>query len=201
MCARIVIVEDEALIAAEIKLTLTDLGHDVVGHAMNGDKALDLLSSVSFDMALLDINIKGTLNGIDLANVIREKYQLPFLFITSYTDKATLDKVKETMPYGYIVKPFNEHDLRVNIELGLNRYREEQDKGKSDKAYIEKVIGSELSEREYDILIDFCRGKTYKEVAAEHYISINTVKTYQKRLYRMLNVSTKGELISKVNAM
>jgi len=91
--AKIFIVEDEALIAAEIKSTLQLLGHQVVGHAMNGDKALDQLAKQEAELILLDINIKGTRNGIDLAHIIRDRYKVPFVFLTSFSDRLTLQKV------------------------------------------------------------------------------------------------------------
>lgn len=198
MSKRIIIVEDEALIAAEIKSILKSLGYEVVGHAMNGDKALDLFANVETDIFLLDISIKGTLNGIDLAKIIRQKYKLPFVFLTSFSDKITLEKVKDTMPYGYIVKPFNENDIKVNVELALHKFEAEQDKLLFSKAYITKKLDIELTDREFEILAAFKKGLTYKETAAELFISINTVKTYQKRLYQLFGVATKFELLQKV---
>jgi len=198
MSKRIIIVEDEALIATEIKMVLNSLGYTVVGHSMNGDKALDLFATVEADLYLLDISIKGTLNGIDLAKIIREKYKLPFVFLTSFSDRITLDKVKDTMPYGYIVKPFNENVIKVNVELALHKFESEQEKVQFSKSYINKKLNIDLTDREFGLLCAFKNGLTYKEAAAELYISINTVKTYQKRLYQLFGVASKYELLKKV---
>ena len=199
MSKKIIIIEDEALIAIEIESTLSLLGYQVVGKAMNGDKALDLFANTQCDLIILDISIKGTLTGIDLAKVIRAKYDVPFVFLTSYSDKSTLDMVKETMPYGYIVKPFNESDLRSTIELALYKYESEQSSSNRSKPYLQSKYNIELTDREYDVLSSFYEGLTYKQIAAKLYISVNTVKSYQKRIFQMLKVSSRHELVSKLN--
>jgi len=196
--AKIFIVEDEALIAAEIKSTLQLLGHQVVGHAMNGDKALDQLAKQEAELILLDINIKGTRNGIDLAHIIRDRYKVPFVFLTSFSDRLTLQKVKGTMPYGYIVKPFNENDLKVNIELALYKHSQEVSKVLFDKAYVEQKLNLTLTDREFSILSGFREGLTYKQIGERNFISTNTVKTYQKRLFSLMEVGSKFDLIKKI---
>lgn len=195
---KIIIIEDEALIAAELKSTLELLGHKVVGHSMNGDKALDLFSSVDADLILLDINIKGSLSGIDLARVIRKKYNTPFVYLTSFSDKTTLDLVKDTLPYGYIVKPFNENDLKVNIELALFKHSMENAKALYTKESLESKLSVSLTDKEFEVLIGFKDGLTYKEVGEKLYISVNTVKTYQKRLFQLLRISSKYELLERI---
>ncbi len=195
---KVIIVEDEALIAAEIKSTLKILGYEVVGHSMNGDKALDLFAKEKADLILLDINIKGTLDGIDLAKIIRKKYNVPFIFLTSFSDKMTLGKVKDTMPYGYIVKPFNENDLKVNIELALFKHQSEEGKNNLSKNHIENVFEITLTDREYSVLMGFKNGLTYKQIGEKHFISTNTVKTYQKRIFSLFKVSSKFELVQKL---
>ncbi len=194
---KILIVEDEGIIAMELEKTLKSLGYHVIGRAMNGDKAIDYLATREVQLALLDINIKGTLSGIDLAKLIRKKYRIPFVFITSYSDQTTLDMVKETMPYGYIVKPFNKNDLRSNIELALFKFESEVKKDifPSKEEVMNKHHVS-LTEREYQILLQICHGKKYKEIARELFLSINTVKTYRKRIFQVFSVSSKFELIN-----
>jgi len=199
MSKRIIIIEDEAIIAAEIKSTLRLLGYTVVGHAMNGDKALDLFASTPADLILLDISIKGTLTGIDLAEVIREKYDVPFVFLTSYSDKITLDRAKETSPYGYIVKPFNENDLKVNVELALYKHEEERENDSFSKARLEQKLNIQLTDREFGLLEAFKDGLTYKEAGEKLFISVNTVKTYQKRLFQLLGVKSKFELLQRIS--
>ena len=195
---RVLIVEDEGIIAAEIESTLEMLGYTVCGKAMNGDKALDLFRNSNPDIALLDINIKGSMTGIDLAKIIRAKYNFPFVFLTSYSDLNTLEQVQETLPYGYIVKPFSDKDLRSNLELALYKFNQEQ---KGDIPSLERInskLSSPLRDREYDILLQMYEGLTYKRIGEKLHISINTVKSYQKSLYQKLEVSSRNEAIRKL---
>lgn len=196
---RIIIVEDEALIAAEIAGTLKILGYEVVGKARNGDNALDLFASTPCDLVLLDINIKGTLSGIDLARILKEKYNCPFVFITSFADANTVKEASSTMPFGYIVKPFTEKDLRSNIEMALVRAEAELKSNNGiDFDTIEAKYDVKLTQRDKEILHHLVNGKSYKEVGEALYISINTVKTYQKRLYQVFDVNSKFQLIEKL---
>lgn len=193
MSSKILIVEDEAIIAAEIAGILTSLGYQVVGKVRNGDKALDLLATRDIDLALLDIHIKGSLNGIDLAKIIQKKYAFPYVFLTAHADINTLNEVKETLPYGYIVKPFTENDLRSTIALALFKHQSEQTAFFPTKEKLEERLEVQLSNREYQIYSHLFQGKTYKEIAAAEFISVNTVKTYLKTLFLKLDVSSRHE--------
>lgn len=193
MSAKIFIVEDEAIIAAEIQSILTALGYDVIAKTRNGDKALDMLASCSPDLALLDITIKGSLSGIDLAKIIREKYNFPYVFLTSHSDINTLNQVKETLPYGYIVKPFTESDLRSTIELALFKFQSEDSGVFPSKEKLEAKLELSLTQREYDLYAHLFEGKTYKEIAAANFISINTVKFYLKKLFEKLKVNSRHQ--------
>jgi DNA-binding NarL/FixJ family response regulator len=198
MSKKILIIEDEVIIAEEIKITLEGLGHKVLGIIMNGDKAINLLPSIDADLVLLDIQIRGSVSGIDLAHLIRKTHQIPFVFLTAFSDAETLSKVKETLPYGYIVKPFDETDLKVAIELALYKFSMETVNIQFDKSTVEKKFNITLSEREYGILKSFREGLSYQEVADKLFLSINTVKSYQKRLYQIFEVNSKVELIKKI---
>lgn len=198
MKARILIVEDEALIAEDIKFNLEKLGHTVTGIVMNGDRALDAIANPNFDLVLLDINIKGSLSGIDLAKIIREKYHIPYIYLTASSDDYTLDRAKATLPYGYIVKPFNEFDLKVNIDVALHKFNSENQKSSLSRSYVSDHFNICLSDREFDLLKAFVTGLSYKEAAESLHISVNTVKSYQKRIYQLFEVNSKVELIKKL---
>lgn len=195
---KVLIVEDEAIIAAEIEYTLTELGYQIAGKALSGDRALDLLKSAAPDIALLDIHLKGSITGIDLAKIIRHNYNFPFVFLTAYADSSTIEQVKETMPYGYIVKPFTEEDLSSNIELALHKFSMEQKPDFPKLRTINKNLQSELTDREYEILTLLSRGLTYKDIGSKLFISVNTVKSHQKKLFAKLSVNSRHQAISKI---
>ncbi len=118
---RILIVEDEAIIAADLKIILEKRGY-ACDQADNATSALALIANNEYQLFLLDIFISGGRDGITLAGDIRQKNNRPIIFITSYYDNQTLDRVKEIKPEAYIVKPFEERNLIANIELALYRY-------------------------------------------------------------------------------
>lgn len=191
---RILIVEDEALIAAEIEMTLRRMGYRIAGKARNGDLALDLLATSQPDLALLDINIKGSRSGIDLANIIRQKYNYPFVFLTAFADRETLSKVKDTLPYGYVVKPFNDNDLLSAIELALHKYATEQGPALPSRDAINAHLPAGLSAREYEVLQLLHDGLSYREVAERLHLGLNTIKTYQKALFAKADITSRHQL-------
>ena len=121
----ILIVEDEPLIAEDISETLQDAGYGVSGIAHNANDAIKVLRSSSPSLVMLDIKIDGPIDGLMLARIIKDDFNLPFIFLTSYTDKNTLDKVKDLNPYGFIVKPFDERELTSNVEIAIHRFKQE----------------------------------------------------------------------------
>ena len=107
----------------------------------NAQEAIDFLKANNdkIDVALLDINLNGELDGIDLANIIKAEYGIPFMFVTSYTDDKTLERAKHTSPIGYIIKPFTTEDLKTNLEIALfNHQKEAQEAITNDFIYVKK---------------------------------------------------------------
>ena len=117
MQQKILIVEDEPIIARDLSYMLGDLDYEVIGIAHSAEDAIELLQMKKANLVLLDINLAGNLSGIDLAHWINQKLQLPFIFLTSYADQLTLAKAKITEPYGYLVKPIDEHNLKSTLEI------------------------------------------------------------------------------------
>jgi len=132
--ARILIVEDEALIADHLELILREKGYEISGVCAEGTAALDILSQGNTDLVLLDIILKGPLDGIDTAHSIRHKYRLPFIYLTSSTGESTIERVKHTQPEGFIRKPFNEKDLLTQLDIIIHRLRNTP-AGKQDTAH------------------------------------------------------------------
>jgi len=117
----VLIVEDEPLIADDLQYHLEDIGIDEIDVALQYEDALKKIQRQQFDLALLDVNLSGNKDGIDLAGVIKSRKSLPFIFITSYYDQETLNRAKETNPLAYILKPFDKRELTVNVEMAFHK--------------------------------------------------------------------------------
>jgi len=120
---KILIVEDEAVIAQDIKITLEDLGYTVCAIAVSAKKAVERAGRESPDLILMDIVLRGKTDGIEAADKIRSRYNIPVVYLTSYTDDKLLERAKITEPFGYIIKPYDEKELHSNIEMALYRHK------------------------------------------------------------------------------
>lgn len=121
----IIVVEDEIVVAEDIALRLEDMNYRVLGTAASGSEALALLTThPQIDLCLLDIVLKGNMDGIELARIINEQYQIPVIFLTSQADKYFVERAKRVKPYAYMLKPFNDHQIKISIELALSNYSE-----------------------------------------------------------------------------
>ena len=117
---RIIVVEDEGIVAMDISKCLTTLGYEVVFVADSGEKTLTKLEETQSDLILMDVELKGSMNGIDTAKIIKEKYNIPVVFLTAFEDETTLQKIGELGFHGYLVKPFEDDDLKRTIDSILN---------------------------------------------------------------------------------
>ncbi|MEJ6776266.1 MAG: response regulator [Crocinitomicaceae bacterium] len=124
----VLVVENESIVSKDIQHSLKKLGYNVVGASSTGELAIELVRSTSPDIVLMDIMLKGDINGIDTAKIIKENYSTPIIFITAYADEATLSKAKLSEPSGYIIKPFKEIDLHTTIEIAIYKNSKEQEK-------------------------------------------------------------------------
>jgi AmiR/NasT family two-component response regulator len=120
---RILIVEDEAIIAMELRETLEHLGYMVVGNELRGEDAVLAAGKLRPDVVLMDIHLKGKMDGIEASDRIARRYDIPVIYTTAHSDRETLSRAIRTQPYGYIIKPFNEHDLYSNIEMAMHKHR------------------------------------------------------------------------------
>ncbi|MBK8820665.1 MAG: response regulator transcription factor [Saprospiraceae bacterium] len=195
MSVRVLIVEDEPIISDDIESTLLANDYDIAGKAYSSTQALDMLINRSPDIVLLDISIKGDKDGIDIAAIIREKYHLPFIFLTSFSDKITLERAIPTMPYGYIVKPFKDRDIITSIELAMFRFASENNTTSLDKTSIENRFGIQLTKMEFQVLWMIWEGKSNQAAAKELFLSVNTVKTHVRNLFEKCNVRNRNELM------
>jgi two-component system, LytTR family, response regulator LytT len=123
----ILIVEDESIVAKDIQHSLKKLGYTVVGICSNGEDAIKSAEEMSPDLVLMDIMLKGDMSGIEAADQIRQRMNIPVIYLTAYADESTLNKAKVTEPYGYIIKPFKEIDLHTAIEMAIYKHEKETD--------------------------------------------------------------------------
>ena len=188
---RVLTVEDEPIIARDIAATLEGIDYSVSGIALSGRKALAELENNLPDIALLDINLGGEPDGIRLGDTIRRQYEIPFIYLTSHADRATVERAKYTLPMGYIVKPFDEKDLFTTLEIALFNYSQFRFPVRFDLEKLNARLLSKLTPKEFEILQDLYEGKTNQQLAARHYISLNTVKTHVKHLYEKLDVQSR----------
>jgi len=120
------VVEDEAIVAEDIRATLMSLGYEVSGTAKSGESALEQIAKTLPDLVLMDIHIFGAMDGIETASRIHETWGIPVIFLTAFADKDLLERAKTAEPYGYILKPFDERGLHSAIEMALFKHRMEQ---------------------------------------------------------------------------
>lgn len=199
---RILIVEDEPLVAEDIAGHLESVNFQSVGIAHDGEQALEMIESLRPDACLLDINLGSEMDGIAVAHEINKRYQIPFVYLTSHSDRGTIERVKETRPAGYLLKPFDEHDLLTSLEIAMFNHLNSRSLG--DQLTIEFVnskIPNPLSEREFEILNLVRQGKTNKAISEDLFLSVNTIKTHLLRIYDKLDVRNRTEVMFRINQL
>jgi len=125
MSARILIVEDERITAEDLRDILTELGYTVTASVASGADAIAHVQAFPPDLALMDIRIKGEMDGTETARILRERFNVPVVYLTAHADTATLSRAKLAQPLGYITKPFQESELHASIEIALHKHRED----------------------------------------------------------------------------
>ena len=138
---KILIVEDERIVALDISATLKTLGYEIAGIAVSGNEALDIVEKEKPDLILMDIRIKGEIDGIQTAELILNQFSIPIIYLTAYADEDTLSRAKITEPYGYVIKPYDKKILHSVIEMALYKNRMER-KAKENERWLSKTLQS-----------------------------------------------------------
>jgi two-component system, response regulator PdtaR len=125
---RILVVEDEAIVAADLQERLSQQGFEVVGWATSGEEALELVRKTAPDLVLMDIILNGALDGLEAAEACRAYYALPVIYLSANANEGLLERAKRTEPFGYLLKPFDERELKVCIELAIYKSRLERER-------------------------------------------------------------------------
>ncbi len=194
----ILIVEDDPIIAEDLHSLLTNHDYKVIGVVHNGTAALDALMNKKPDFAILDIHLGGGMTGVDVAEVIHNKHKIPFIFLTSFDDEATLEVAQQHGPYGYLVKPFQDRSLLTTIKIAMTNYQAGKEKNNLDKDRIESIIKQSLTDQEHTIICDLLEGLSYKQIALKQHISANTVKYHTGNIYNKCDIKGRSELSSRL---
>lgn len=193
----VLVVEDESIVSKDIQHSLKKLGYNVVGAASTGEKAFELAASERPDIILMDIMLKGNINGIETAEKVKKELNIPVIYLTAYADEATLSKAKVTEPYGYIIKPFKEVDLHTSIEMALYKYSKEREVLKERDLFYSLIENKDSKDfifvKSKSRLVKIKTNDIYYVEALKDYVVINTLET------RYTVHSTMKEIVSKLS--
>jgi PAS domain S-box-containing protein len=131
----ILVVEDERIVARDIRRIIEGFGYIVPAIVSTGEKAVQEAKNLHPDLVLMDIVLEGKMTGIDAAEEIRNRFSIPVIYLTAYSDRDTVKSAKETMPYGYLLKPVNEDELRTTVETALYKHKMEMTLVESERRY------------------------------------------------------------------
>ena len=176
---RVVIADDESIIRLDLKKTLEEMGHSVVGEASNGQKALDLVRALKPDIVILDIKMP-VMDGLDAAKIIFEEKISPVMLLTAFSQQDLIDRAKEAGVFAYIVKPFKESDIQPAIEIAMARYMEMQELESQVGDLLDKVDSRKAVERAKGILMDKYGLKEQEAFRRIQQQSMNTRKSMRE---------------------
>jgi DNA-binding LytR/AlgR family response regulator len=176
----VLVVEDEKIVSKDIQMSLKKLGYNVVGSADTGEKAIEEALSKQPDIVLMDIMLKGEMNGIQAATKIKEETNIPVVYLTAYADESTLAQAKVTEPHGYILKPFKEVDIHTTIEMAIYKHAKEKEVQKERDLLYSIAEGKEevdhIFVKSNSRLVKLRIDDIYFVEALKDYVVINTLE-------------------------
>jgi CheY-like chemotaxis protein len=143
---KVMIVEDEAVVALHLRQELTKLGYFVAGVATAGEQALKMVEEVFPDVILMDIHIQGEMDGIETAKRIPRYLHIPVIYLTAYSEDSTLKRAGDTYPYGYLIKPFLDRELHASIKMALERSRADEAVRENESLLFRALCTTPISE-------------------------------------------------------
>ena len=200
---KVLIVEDEPIIAKNISMYLNNNDFSVSGIAYDYEDAMSQLKHNTPDAVILDINLENSTDGIDIAESINANNKIPFVFLTSYADRETLEKAKRVEPSGYIVKPFNEKTLLATLEIAISNYANKTNYQVPplNLQKLNRYLLSPLTDREFEVLQNIYNGRTNNQIADALYVSVNTVKAHIKSCYLKLDATSRSMVIKRLREL
>lgn len=199
---KVIIVEDESIVAKDIQNILKNLGYIVPAVVSSGDKALDEVEKHQPDLVLMDIMLKGEMSGIQAAEIIRERFDIPVVFLTAYADESTIEKAKSAIPYGYIIKPFKEKELETTIEMAINKHLSDMEM-KKERDLLHSIVLDKESKDSIFVRADYRLNKVkfndiYFVEALKDYVVINTsdnIYTTHTTMKEMMRILPEKEFV------
>ena len=200
---KVLIVEDEPVIATNMSMHLNNNDFSVSGIAYDFDEAINQLKTNTPDAAILDIGMENPDDGISIAEIINSHYKIPFIFVTSFADRETLQKAKRVEPSGYIVKPFNEKTLLASLEIAISNFANKSNYQvrELDLLKLNRHLLSPLTDREFEVLQHIYNGKTNNQIADGMFVSVNTIKAHIKSGYLKLDTSSRSTAIKRLREL
>ncbi|GAA6621999.1 response regulator [Scytonema sp. NUACC26] len=135
----ILVVEDEGIVAKDLQKRLLKLSYHVPAIAASGEEAIQIAETISPDLILMDIRLKGNIDGIEAAKEIQSHFDVPIIYLTAYADDNTLERARLTEPFGYVLKPFKEKELHATIEIALSKHKKERQLKENQKGLVTAV--------------------------------------------------------------
>lgn len=186
---KIMVVEDQALIALKIKTDLLNMGHFITGVYASGEEALENITSTQPDIVLMDIQLQGEMDGIQTADKLLEIYDIPVIFLTAHSDEDTLNRATTANPYGYLLKPVTYQELQITIQVALYKHKIDKEKEhltQELKKALDKVevlsrtdfLTSALNRRAFDEILqaEFSKIRRYNRPFSVAYIDLDNFK-------------------------
>ncbi|MFQ5486372.1 MAG: response regulator [Desulfobacterales bacterium] len=197
---KILVVDDDRTTASVMRLYLENFGFGVLDIATSGDEAIEKAKSLKPDLVLMDVRLEKGLDGIDAADVIISRMDIPVIYVTAYTDDDTLDRAQMTNHSGFINKPLRETDLRTTIKFALERPKNLQTRGKLDNESLVEMLKKSynLTKAEARFLAKLVENPDMESAAESLGVSMSTVKTHLKRVFRKTKTNRQSALLHKV---
>ena len=183
---KILIIEDEVIIAKDLQIILEEAGFSVCGILNGTENVPEEIKKCTPDIIISDIYLKGKLSGIDIMKEVQRHNPKPLIFITAYSSNDIIEELSQIRHDGYIVKPFTDKQVVATTKLVASRY-------------VDHNCYLDLTEREKEIAILIINGMNNNEIACQLNISLYTVTTHRKNIYKKLSVSTVSQLIIKLS--
>ena len=185
MKGKVLIVEDEPIVALDLQQEVEQFGCEVVGLAESADEALMAVEANRPDLTLMDVRIVGSMDGIQTARLLRDMYRVPAIFLTSYSDELTLSRAAREMPYGYLTKPFQHRELKAALRVALHRARMDAMQHCTREA-MEATVGGM---RESVLTVSLEHEVQFMNAAAEQLTGLTLATARGRKLYEVLNLS------------